>query len=60
MKTKLKKCDRCKNEYNKQELEQIYLPRYVPMLGKPIGHSEKEICKQCFGVIEKWMNGKQE
>ena len=59
-KIKLKKCERCKNEFNKEEMENIYMPRYVPMIGKPIGVSELILCKNCFGVIQKWIDGKKE
>ena len=59
-KTKLKKCGRCKNEYNIDDLEQILVPRYVAMLGKPIGHSEIDLCEHCFGVLNTWLNGKKE
>jgi len=59
MMKKVQQCKRCKNDYLKEELETVYLPKYVPGFGKPLGMKEFYLCNKCYAILNNWLQGEQ-
>lgn len=50
-------CNRCKQDGSALEMEEILVPRYVPVFSKPIGMKSHLLCKKCYQILQNWLSG---